>query len=173
MTSHDDGQPFDKERTMPYKTATMLLLTPGTSQVYYGDESARDLTIDHTVGDATLRSFMNWNDIKTKEETQKIVDHWQKIGQFRANHMSLGAGRHHLISEEDGLIFSRIRKEDKIIVGINLPKGNKVLNVSSIFKNGEKLNDFYSNQIIEVKAGKITLNSAFDLVLLEKLIPKN
>jgi alpha-amylase len=30
------------------------------------------------------------------------------------------------------------------------------------------LNDFYSNQIIEVKEGKITLNSAFDLVLLEK-----
>jgi alpha-amylase len=173
MTSHDDGQPFDKERTMPYKTATMLLLTPGTSQVYYGDESARDLTIDYTVGDATLRSFMNWNDIKTKVETQKILDHWQKIGQFRANHMSLGAGRHHLISDEDGLIFSRIRKEDKIIVGINLPKGNKVLNVSSIFKNGEKLNDFYSNQIIEVKEGKITLNSAFDLVLLEKINPKN
>jgi alpha-amylase len=173
MTSHDDGQPFDKERTMPYKTATMLLLTPGTSQVYYGDESARDLTIDYTVGDATLRSFMNWNDIKTKVETQKILDHWQKIGQFRANHMSLGAGRHHLISDEDGLIFSRIRKEDKIIVGINLPKGNKVLNVSSIFKNGEKLNDFYSNQIIEFKEVKITLNSAFDLVLLEKINPKN
>jgi alpha-amylase len=116
---------------------------------------------------------MNWNDIQTKDETQKILQHWRKLGQFRANHMSLGAGRHHLISEEDGLIFSRIRKEDKIIVGINLPKGNKVLNVSSIFKNGEKLNDFYSNQIIEVKEGKITLNSAFDLVLLEKLIPKN
>jgi alpha-amylase len=171
MTSHDDGQPFDKERTMPYKTATMLLLTPGTSQVYYGDESARNLTIEGTIGDATLRSFMNWNDIKTKEETQIILDHWQKIGQFRANHMSLGAGRHHLISDEDGLVFSRIRKEDKIIVGINLPKGNKVLNVSSIFKNGEKLNDFYSNQIIEVKEGKITLNSAFDLVLLEKINP--
>jgi alpha-amylase len=173
MTSHDDGQPFDKERIMPYKTATVLLLTPGTSQVYYGDESARNLIIDDAVGDATLRSFMNWNDIQTKDETQKILQHWQKLGQFRANHMSLGAGRHHLISEEDGLIFSRIRKEDKIIVGINLPKGNKVLNVSSIFKNGDKLNDFYSNQIIEVKEGKITLNSAFDLVLLEKINPKN
>jgi|TARA_B110000902_G_scaffold245378_1_gene299478 alpha-amylase len=168
MTSHDDGQPFDKERIMPYKTATLLLLTPGTSQVYYGDESARNLIIDDAVGDATLRSFMNWNDIQTKDETQKILQHWRKLGQFRANHMSLGAGRHHLISKEDGLVFSRIRKEDKIIVGINLPKGNKVLNVSSIFKNGEKLNDFYSNQIIEVKEGKITLNSAFDLVLLEK-----
>ena len=168
MTSHDDGQPFDNERKMPYKTATMLLLTPGTSQVYYGDESARDLTIDDTVGDATLRSFMNWNDIKTKDETQKILHHWQKLGQFRANHMSVGAGKYQLISEDNGLVFSRIRKEDKIIAGINLSKGNKVLNVSSIFKNGDTVNDFYSNQLIEVKDGKVTLNSAFDIVLLEK-----
>lgn len=168
MTSHDDGQPFDNERKMPYKTATMLLLTPGTSQVYYGDESARDLTIDDTVGDATLRSFMNWNDIQAKDETQKIFQHWRKLGQFRANHMSVGAGKHQLISEENGLVFSRIRKEDKIIAGINLSKGNKVLNVSSIFKNGDIVNDFYSNQLMEVKDGKVTLNSAFDIVLLEK-----
>lgn len=168
MTSHDDGQPFDKERTMPYKTATMLLLTPGTSQVYYGDESARDLTIEATVGDATLRSFMNWADIKKDKNTQNILQHWQKLGQFRANHMSVGAGKHQLISEENGLVFSRIRKDDKIIAGINLPKGNKELIVSSIFKNGEKLNDFYSNQIVEVKDGKVIVNSEFDIVLLEK-----
>jgi alpha-amylase len=168
MTSHDDGQPFDKERIMPYKTATVLLLTPGTSQVYYGDESARNLIIDDAVGDATLRSFMNWNDIQTKDETQKILQHWRKLGQFRANHMSVGAGKHQLISEENGLVFSRIRKDDKIIAGINLPKGNKVLHVSSVFKDGIILNDFYSNQRLEVKDGKVVLNSHFDIVLLEK-----
>ena len=168
MTSHDDGQPFDKERKMPYKTATMLLLTPGTSQVYYGDESARGLTIDNSFGDATLRSFMNWNDIQAKDETKKILQHWQKLGQFRANHMSVGVGKHQLISEDNGLVFSRIRNEDKIIAGINLSKGNKVLNVSSVFKNGDTVSDFYSNQIIEVKDGKVTLNSTFDIVLLEK-----
>ena len=168
MTSHDDGEPFDKERKMPYKTATMLLLTPGTSQVYYGDESARSLIIEGTVGDATLRSFMNWNAIETKEETQNILKHWQKLGQFRANHPAVGAGKHQLISEENGLVFSRIRKEDTIVVGINLQKGNKELKVSSVFKDGEKLNDFYSNQTIEVKEGKVIVNSEFDIVLLEK-----
>ena len=55
MTSHDDGQPFDNRREMPYKTATMLLLTPGASQIYYGDESARNLIIDGAVGDARHR----------------------------------------------------------------------------------------------------------------------
>ena len=164
MTSHDDGQPFDKERKMPYKTATMLMLTPGTSQVYYGDESARDLTIEGTVGDATLRSNMNWNEFYEK---QNILAHWQKIGQFRANHMAVGAGKHTLISDENGLVFSRVRNDDKVVVGINLPKGNKVIDVSTIFKNGEKLLDFYSNQTIEVKNGIVSLNSEFDIVLLE------
>ncbi|PQJ72578.1 alpha-amylase family glycosyl hydrolase [Polaribacter butkevichii] len=168
MTSHDDGQPFDKERKMPYKTATMLLLTPGTSQVYYGDESARSLIIDGTVGDATLRSFMNWNAIENEKETQDILNHWQKLGQFRANHPAVGAGKHQLISEENGLVFSRVRNEDKIIAGIDLPKGSKTLSVSSVFKNGDKLNDFYSNQMVTVKEGKVTVNSDFNIVLLEK-----
>jgi alpha-amylase len=168
MTSHDDGQPFDKDREMPFKTATILLLTPGTSQVYYGDEAARDLTIDGAIGDATLRSFMNWDNIKNNDNTQRILRHWQKLGQFRANHMAIGAGHHQLISEENGLIFSRVRKEDKVIAGINLPKGHKVLPVSSIFKDGEKLIDFYSNQNLEVKDGKVTIDSVFDIVLLAK-----
>ncbi|MDD7914329.1 alpha-amylase family glycosyl hydrolase [Polaribacter ponticola] len=167
MTSHDDGQPFDKEREMPLKTATMLFLTPGTAQVYYGDESARDLTIEGTVGDATLRSNMNWVDVQEDYYTRRVLLHWRKLGQFRANHMAVGAGIHALISEETGLVFSRVRKNDKVIIGINLPKGNKEINVSTIFKNGEKLLDSYSNQTIEVKNGIVSLNSEFDIVLLE------
>nr|WP_298994518.1 alpha-amylase family glycosyl hydrolase [uncultured Polaribacter sp.] len=168
MTSHDDGQPFDKEREMPFKTATMLMLTPGASQVYYGDETARDLTIEGAVGDATLRSFMNW-DATQNSSTQKILSHWQKLGQFRANHMAVGAGKHQLISKENGIVFSRVRKDDKIIAGINLQKGEKSLEVSSIFKNGEQLKDCYSNQVVEVKDGKVSINSDFDIVLLEKI----
>ncbi|MFY9242409.1 MAG: alpha-amylase family glycosyl hydrolase [Polaribacter sp.] len=169
MTSHDDGQPFDKEREIPYKTATMLLLTPGTSQVYYGDESARDLTIEGTVGDATLRSFMNWDEIQNSDETKKILRHWQKLGQFRANHMAVGAGKHQLISYQNGLIFSRTRNEDKVIVGMNLYDENMSIDVSSIFKNGDKLRDFYSDAEFEVKEGKVNFSSIYSLILLEKI----
>lgn len=168
MTSHDDGQPFDKQREMPYKTATMLLLTPGTSQVYYGDETARELVIEDATGDANLRSLMNWDGIQQDVETQKILKHWQKLGQFRANHPAVGAGKHQLISNENGLVFSRTYKEDKVVIGLNFNHKNITVDVSTIFKNGEELNDFYSNQTVKVKDGKVNLKSDFDIILLEK-----
>jgi alpha-amylase len=169
MTSHDDGQPFDKEREMPYKTATMLLLTPGTSQVYYGDEVARDLTIEGTVGDATLRSFMNWDAVNNNEDTREVLRHWRKLGQFRANHMAVGAGNHQLISDENGLVFSRIRKEDKVVVAINMLEKNILIDVSTVFENGEKLRDFYSDKEVVVIDGKVNFTSIYSLALLEKL----
>jgi len=168
MTSHDDGQPFDEKREIPYETATMLLLTPGTSQVYYGDESARSLKIEGTTGDATLRSMMNWNDVNHSAETKKILEHWQKLGKFRANHPAVGAGKHSVISEENGLVFSRIYKNDKIIIGIDLFEHAINIDVSSIFKDGEVLKEAYSNQKVTVKNGRINFNSEFSTILLEK-----
>ena len=170
MTSHDDGQPYDKNREMPFKTATMLLLTPGTSQVYYGDESSRDLTIEGTVGDATLRSFMNWEQLANDDFTKKVHKHWQKLGQFRANHPAIGAGKHQLISQETNeLVFSRVFNNDKVLVGLNFNEEKIKINVSSVFKNGEKLRDAYSNQQVIVKDGEICMNSDFNIVLLEKI----
>src|SRR5699024_423177 len=65
LTSHDDGSPFDKERKKTFEAGTKLLLTPGISQIYYGDESARTLTVAGAEGDANLRSNMNWNDLQS------------------------------------------------------------------------------------------------------------
>ena len=169
ITSHDDGQPFDKEREVPYKTATMLLLTPGTSQVYYGDESARNLVVEGANGDANLRSFMNWDDINNNPDTKKILTHWQKLGQFRANHPAVGAGKHQIISEENGLIFSRVYKNDVVIIGIDLLEKDIKIDVSSVFKEGDKLKEVYSNQEITVKNGKVSFVSEFPIVLLEKM----
>ena len=169
MSSHDDGQPFDRERNMPFKTATMLLLTPGTSQVYYGDENARELIVEGAVGDANLRSLMNWENLKTDPQTQQIHTHWQKLGQFRANHPAIGAGKHQLISQvTNELVFSRTYKEDKVVVGLNFNNKNVIIDVSSVFKNGDELHDFYSKQTVKVVDGKVKFNSEFDIVLLEK-----
>ena len=106
VSSHDDGWPFDKKREKTFESGTKLLLTPGVSQVYYGDETARSLDIEGTNGDATLRSMMNWDDLKTNKMTFKILNHWQKLGQFRNNHPSVGAGIHKQITSSP-YVFSR------------------------------------------------------------------
>lgn len=170
LTSHDDGSPFDKERKRPFYTANVLLLTPGASQVYYGDETARSLTIEGTEGDATLRSFMNWEDLDSLPQTQKIHKHWQKLGQFRRNHPAVGAGKHKRLAKSP-YVFSRTYMngdyKDKVVVGLNLPKGKKSLWVKGFFGDGTKLYDTYSETEVMVTNGKVILENDFDIALLE------
>ena len=171
VSSHDDGWPFDKKREKTFESGTKLLLAPGISQVYYGDESARSLDIEGTQGDATLRSFMNWDDIANKPETKEIVVHWQKLGQFRKSHPAVGAGVHTQISAT-AYVFSRIYTKgtytDKVVVGLDLEKGEKSITVGTIFANGTKVKDVYSGKTATVAKGKVTLNTEFGIVLLEK-----
>ena len=168
MSSHDDGMPFDKNRKIPFKTANMLLLTPGTSQIYYGDETARKLIVEGASGDANLRSLMNWDALKTDSLTQEIHKHWQKLGKFRANHPAIGAGKHTLLSKATNeIVFSRVWKNDKVVVGLNFNEKNVVIDVSSVFKNGETLKDAYSNREYSVTNGKVNLILEADVFLLE------
>ena len=170
LTSHDDGAPYDKDRTKPYRSANVLLLTPGASQVYYGDETARSLTIEGTQGDATLRSFMNWEDLDSIPKTQKIHEHWQKLGRFRNNHPAVGAGKHNRLSKSP-YVFSRTYingdYKDKVVVGLDLPKGKKSLSVKGFFGDGTKLFDTYSETEVIVTNGKVVLDNDFDIALLE------
>ncbi|MGS0748887.1 hypothetical protein [Halpernia sp. GG3] len=91
------------------------MLSPGVSQIYYGDESARPLEIKGAEGDANLRSDMNWQDEKTNPDTQKLLKYYQTLGKFRANHPAIGAGIHKMISKSP-YYFSRILNEDKVII---------------------------------------------------------
>lgn len=171
-TSHDDGSPFDKDRKRPYEMATKLLLSPGISQIYYGDETARSLTIAGTEGDATLRSNMNWNDIKNDKKTQDLLAYWQKLGQFRANHPAVGAGVHQMISQSPYWFkrtFTKGNFTDVVVIGIDLDKGNKVVDVKNTFADGQKVRDTFSGKTAKVVNGKITLNTNDTIVLLEKM----
>lgn len=170
LTSHDDGAPYDKERKKPYRAANVLLLTPGASQVYYGDETSRSLIIEGTEGDATLRSFMNWEDLDSLPEIQNIHKHWQKLGQFRANHPAIGAGKHKRLAKSP-YVFSRTYVNgdyrDKVVVGLDLPKGKKSLWVKGFFGDGTVLYDTYSETEVTVANGKVVLDNAYDIALLE------
>ena len=168
-TSHDDGWPFDKKREKTYEAATKLLLTPGIAQVYYGDETARSLEIEGTTGDATLRSRMNWDDLQNNPETQNLLKHYQKLGQFRANHPAVGAGTHTQLSEKPYIcsrVYTHDTYTDTIMIGLDLPIGLKEISVKDIFTENTIVTDYYSGKKATVTNGKITIDSSFGMVLL-------
>ncbi len=174
LASHDDSHSFDVSREKAIKAANVLLLSPGASQVYYGDELNRPLLVDGTVGDAHLRSFMNWEDIAKNTvingvATQDLLNHYQKLGKFRKNNPAVGAGRHHLVSSSPYIFMREYEAEDyenKIVVGLDLAKGEKEVSVSGVFEDGVELTDYYSDQTVKVKGGLVRLNSDYDIVLL-------
>jgi alpha-amylase len=171
LSSHDDGGPFDAKRTKSIEAGTKLLLSPGIAQVFYGDESARSLVVEGTQGDATLRSSMNWDAIKKNPETKKTLSHWRKLGKFRKNHPSVGAGVHKEISAQPYTFSRTYSKEtytDQVFIGLDLPTGRKVLDVSAVFPDGTRVRDAYSGKVDEVSRGKIKIRTDFDIVLLEK-----
>ena len=145
-------------------------MTPGTSQIYYGDETSRSLIIEGTTGDATLRSFMNWQDIEENENVKQGLVHWQKLGQFRNDHPSIGAGIHKMISQEPYTFQRTFLKgdySDSVVVGLDLTKGAKEINVSSVFNDGSLLVDAYSDTEVIVDNGVVKLDTPYDVVLLE------
>lgn len=171
LTSHDDGQPYDKNREKSYRAANVLLLTPGGSQIYYGDESNRNLNIPEAQGDATLRSFMNWEDYP-KTEVQDLLAHWQKLGRFKRDHIAVGAGKHIDLNQVP-YVFSRSYHKnnisDKVVVALETPIGTKEIPVSNVFKEGQEVLDAYSNTKASVVNGKVQINTPFNMVLLEKV----
>ncbi len=174
LASHDDGGPFDKARTKPLEAGTKLLLCSGAAQVYYGDETARTLDIPGTEGDATLRSFMNWDELAANAErngfkVQDVLTHWQKLGRFRKEHPAVGAGQHTMLSIEP-YTFKRVytagKYTDAVVVGLDMPKGKKTLEVGGVFKDGTVVSDYYSGQKITVSNGKVAVDSEWGVVLL-------
>ncbi len=169
ISSHDDSKPFDKMRRKTFESATKLLLTPGVSQVYYGDEIARPLSVSGTHGDASLRSLMNWDSMENNE-TKVLLNHWQKLGLFRKYHPAIGAGKHKMISELPYLFSREYNKNgisDKVLVGLDLSKGKKSLKIDAVFPEGTKVIDQYSGIETVVVNDSISIDSDFEIILLE------
>jgi alpha-amylase len=115
---------------------------------------------------------MNWEEIKTDSKTQDVVLHWQKLSSFRKNHPAIGAGIHNQISSKP-YVFSRTytygKNSDKVVVGLELPVGNKTISVGKLFKNGTKVKDTYSGKTSIVTDGKVKFDTPFPILLVEKM----
>jgi alpha-amylase len=171
ISSHDDMGPFDPDRKNRFDSATKLMLAPGGVQIYYGDEIARSLVIANTKGDATLRSNFDWQAAQSKSGAA-ILQHWQKLGQFRHRHLAVGAGDHQVIRNKP-LVFSRRLRQgdqiDQVVIALGLKPGMVKIPVGKAFADGESLRDAYSGQTAIVKNQTIRLSTQSDLVLLERL----
>lgn len=174
LTSHDDGQPFDPNRDKAIEGGTKLLLCPGKSQIYYGDESLRNLKIDSAKGDATLRGFMNWPEIEQNisrggNTISNTIEHYKKLGIFRANNPAVGAGKHKQISNEPYIFsrtFSKNNITNNIIVALNINIGQKNIPINNVFTDGTKLVDYYSGTNCIVKNNCVNIDTNYDIVLL-------
>jgi alpha-amylase len=164
LDSHDDGHPFDALRGHPMEEANKLLLAPGQAQVYYGDETARVLKIEGAEGDANLRSFMNWDQLKNNTHVglfgvAEVRDHWARLGRFRHAHPAVGAGVHQML-QNSPYVFKRTYEKDgvsdRVVVALGLPQDRVVaIPVAGVFSDGQTLRDWYTGKTALVSGGKV------------------
>ena len=168
ISSHDDQSPLDPARRNSYENAIKLMLAPGAAQIYYGDETDRSLIVPGATGDATLRSFMNWDALDTPEG-QAIHTHWTRLAQFRKRHLAVGAGRHveHAWSP---YVFSRTFETevgtDRVVVGLS-DQPVSGLRVFGTFPAGSVLRDAYTGETVTVVDDRVEFATPRRIALLE------
>lgn len=174
ISSHDDTL-YDRNNLI--NGGTSLLLAPGAVQIFYGDETARPLgwTDFFTKGeykDQMYRTSMNWSDLTdSNSKASKTLAHWQKLGQFRNNHLSVGAGTNIDIADSPytfGRIYNKYGNSDRVVCVVGA-SGIVDVDVSKVFSNGSKVRDAYTGAITTVKNGKATFTSDSNgVILIEK-----
>ena len=175
VSSHDDGSPFDPLRERPFEAANKLLLAPGAAQIYYGDETARLLKVEGAEGDATLRSFMNWDDLagnaaRGVHRVAEVHEHWARLGRFRQAHIAVGAGEHRML-QHSPYVFKRTYQKngvtDRVVVALDLRAGQPAtVPVGGVFIDGQTVRDWYSGKTAVVSGGAVHFPAAGRVLLL-------
>ncbi|MGB5819639.1 MAG: alpha-amylase family glycosyl hydrolase [Saonia sp.] len=172
LANHDTQEVFDRNRTRTFEAGTKLLLSPSTAQIYYGDETARTLTPSGGVqGDATLRSFMNFNALNDPNSLASLtLLHHQKIGRFRREHVSVGAGTHSLV-QNTPYAFKREFNNGSISDKTLVYSGNdgdfaNAVNLFNLWPDGTELRDYFSGNTATVTNNSADFNSSFGLLLI-------
>lgn len=170
MSSHDETLTRGDENTMLYNAAAFLLL-PGGIQIFYGDETNRPLypgvAFDGYGGSGhALRSDMNWNDMD-----KTLLAQWQKVGQFRNKHVSIGAGANVKLSATSGVAFGRTYDKNGVtdqaaaVIGCN-KNSSVTVDVSTLWEDGSYVINTYDNSSSVVTDGKVTFNSGVNGTIL-------
>lgn len=155
ISSHDKSLSGTNRIT----SGTMLLLTPGGSQIYYGDETSRPAV--SAPDTQPTRSNMNWGSIN-----KEVLAHWQKLGQFRANHLAVGAGVQTTIDDVTcGRTYTdKDGKTDKVV--ISLQTGTCKVNVKGFLDKCAEVRDAYTGETYPVDGDTVTVNAGSNGVIL-------
>lgn len=98
------------------------------------------------MGDAKLRSFMNWDDLAQNAQRDgyrvgEVRAHWSKLGLFRQAHPAIGAGAHEKLADAP-YTFKRTLGADKVVIALDVPTGAPVpITVRGVFADRTKLRD--------------------------------
>jgi|GEM_PF-5306844 len=152
-----------------YDGGTSLLLAPGAIQIFYGDETARPKGPQTSDPQQATRSYMNWG-----SEDQGVLAHWQKLGQFRREHLAVGAGSHTQLSSSPYAFKREYNKNSiyDVIIAVVGANGSTTLNVASSFSDGTELRDAYTGNTAIVSGGQVTFNAdAHGVILIETTSP--
>lgn len=162
ISSHDSN--LCRSGDMNYQGSAFLLL-PGAVQIFYGDETNRPLVsgmpFDGNGGSGhSLRSDMNWSAVSSSA----TLAHWQKVGQFRNNHIAVGAGVNTAVSATSGTAFTRTYDKGEISDAVAACIGasantNVSIEVGSLYSDGTTVVNAYDGTSAVVTGGKATFNS--------------
>ncbi len=158
VQAHPDWHPFsylnnsyhrDADMSNMIDCATTLLLSPGVSQVFYGDETGRKLNDArlNVDSDQAFRSDMDWDDVDTLQ-----LKHFQKLGKIRNTHPAIGKGRQTTI---DTNTCYREYKNDRLIIRVR-PIEKQPIVVSPFFPDGTHLTDLCTGNMATVTNGTVT-----------------
>ena len=169
ISSHDTGLC----RNDIYYQGSAFLLLPGGVQIFYGDESNRG-TVACSLPDHRPRGFMNWSELSTSSsEASQVLEHWQKVGTFRNDHVAVGAGSHTSLSATSGAAFARSYEKNDVndrvacVIGANA-NSNVTITLNGTFENGATVRNAYDGKTATVANGKVTFNAgAHGTILVE------
>ena len=65
--------------------------------------------------------------------------------------------------------YQKDEYKDLVVIGLDVHKGKKAIDVSKFYKDGDTIRDAYSDTTTKVSDGKVLIDSEFDIVLLEKI----
>lgn len=169
ISSHDDGAPLDPLRESGFSDAFKLMLAPGAVQIYYGDELNRLLVAEGATGDAKLRSSIDWSVLDTTQG-KLILNHWQRLGQFRARHVAVGAGQHIELSRTP-YVFSRsydhARQSDHIVAAYSEHASFKEVPSGDVFSGVTSVHDTYNNDTCWIRQSFIVCPTERNVALFE------